>query len=122
MPLKISILLDGGIDTALANLKSFDPSLIVTSKVIDAVVLVLQALRPIIIWLLDVAATISVSLAFVSVTSVDLKLFAIIYPPKAIAKGIAFGSLSPSMVTVDGIVAVAPDVLTSKTVTKALPL
>ena len=46
-PLKISILLDGGIDTALANLKSFDPSLIVTSNVIEDVVLVLQAFKPI---------------------------------------------------------------------------
>jgi len=114
-------LLDGGIDTPLANLKSFDPSLKVTSKV-NEVVPLLQAFKPIIIWLFDVAVTILVSLAFVKDTSVDLKLFAIDYPPKAIAKGIAFGSLSPSIDTDDGIVAAAEPVASSNTVTKALPL
>tara|TARA_R100000935_G_C2832503_1_gene165983 strand:+ start:1031 stop:1378 length:348 start_codon:yes stop_codon:yes gene_type:complete len=63
-----------------------------------------------------------VSFVLLNVTSVDLKLFAIDYPPKAIAKGIAFGSLSPSIDTDDGIVAAAEPVASSNTVTKAVPL
>ena len=50
------------------------------------------------------------------------KLFAICYPPKAIAKGIAFGSLSPSIETVDGILIVFAFVASSNKETKAVAL
>ena len=121
-PFKISILEFGGIEIAFTITKSFEPSFILTVKV-KAVVVLFAAVKPINICLFEVVVIISVSLLFESVTSVDRKLFAIVYyPPNAIAKGIEFGSLSPSIVTVDGIDAVAAFVATSKTETKAVPL
>jgi hypothetical protein len=102
-PFTISTFELGGIEIPLTSLKSFDPSLSVTSKVrLDDPVL--QALNPTIICLLLVADTIVVSEALDNDTSVDKKLFAI-YPPKAIANGIAFGSDSVTLTPPGNVIA-----------------